>query len=75
MASLTIAVDPDVLKRARMRAIQEGTSVNAVLRRHLEAFAGVDGRAESVRALVALARRARSRRGRRTWTRDELHER
>lgn len=40
MANLTIAVDDEVLLRARKRALDQGTSVNAVLREHLEACAG-----------------------------------
>lgn len=31
MANITIAVDREALKRARIRAIEEGTSVNAIL--------------------------------------------
>lgn len=40
MANLTIAVDERTLKRARMRALEEDTSVNAVLRAYLEEYAG-----------------------------------
>lgn len=40
MANLTITVDPETLKRARIRAIEEGTSVNRVLGHHLRAYAG-----------------------------------
>ena len=36
---LTITVDADVLKRARVRAIEEDTSVSAVLRERLAAYA------------------------------------
>lgn len=39
MSNLTIAVDEDVIKRARIRAIQEGTSVSARLRDYLAAYA------------------------------------
>lgn len=41
MANLTITVDEETVKRARMRALEEGTSVNAVLRDYLEDYAGV----------------------------------
>ena len=40
MANLTITVDEGTLKRARMRALEEDTSVNAVLREYLEEYAG-----------------------------------
>lgn len=39
MSNLTIAVDDGVIKQARIRAIQEGTSVSARLREYLAAYA------------------------------------
>lgn len=76
MANLTITVNDDLLKRARLRALEQGTSVNAVLREYLETFAGARGlREQAVRDLLRLSGSARSRRGRRRWTREELHER
>ncbi len=38
--NLTITVDDEVLRRARIRALSQGTSVNAVLREVLESYAG-----------------------------------
>ncbi len=84
MANLTITVDDETLKRARMRALALGTSVNAILAEHLKAFASeraTQGRA--LQRLVILAeenKRAGGRerakvRGGRGWSRDELHER
>ena len=34
--NLTITVEDEVLKQARMRALDENTSVNAILRKHLD---------------------------------------
>lgn len=76
MANLTITLEEESLKRARIRALQEGTSVNALLRDFLEAYAGTHrARADAVREILTLSRQAQSRRGGRTWSRDELHER
>jgi len=76
MGNLTIKVDDEALKKARLRALEEGTSVNALLREFLDDYAGVNrARKEAVKEVLALARRSRARRGGRTWTRDELHER
>ena len=76
MANLTITVDGELLKRARIRALQLGTSVNAMLRDRLEAFAGEEeGRADAIRTLLRQSRKARTARGGRRWTREELHER
>jgi hypothetical protein len=77
VTNLTITVDEATLKRARMRALQEGTSVNAVLRDYLEAYAGVRReRREAARRILADARKGGvgSGRGGRTWTREDLYE-
>jgi hypothetical protein len=52
--NLTINVDPNVLKKARLRALQENTSVNAVLRAYLENYAGF--RKERQAAIFCLLR-------------------
>jgi hypothetical protein len=76
MANLTITVDDDVLRRARIRALELRTSVNAILRDHLEAFAGgSETRAQAIVRILTLSRAAGSRRGARQWSRDELHDR
>ncbi|HEX9627242.1 MAG TPA: hypothetical protein VGA00_09940 [Acidiferrobacterales bacterium] len=76
MANLTITVDDKLLKKARMRAIEQGTSVNVVLREYLESYAGVRSMQNTaVDDLLRLSRAAASRGGRRRWTRDELHDR
>lgn len=76
MANLTITTDEETLQRARLRALEQGTSVNALLREYLETYAGGrSAREAAVAALLDLSRRTESRRGGRTWTRNELHER
>jgi hypothetical protein len=76
MANLTITIDEESLKKARMRALQEGTSVNALLRDFVDAYAGVRrDQQDAAKRIIALSRESKSRRGGGTWTRDELHER
>jgi plasmid stability protein len=76
MANLTITLDDEILRRARMRALEQGTSVNALLRDYLEAYAATDTTWEQAAdAILNLSARSRSARGDRGWTRDELHER
>jgi plasmid stability protein len=76
MANLTITVDDQVLKKARLRALERGTSVNALLREYLDRYAGTtSAHEEAVEGLIQLTKTARAGRGRRSWTRDELHER
>ena len=76
MTNLTITVDEETLKRARIRAIEDGTSVNAVLRAFLEGWAQAQG-APPGEEFAAIARRTSSGSGPagRTWTRDDLHDR
>ena len=76
MANLTITVNEESLKKARIRALEEGTSVNALLRNFLESYAGTSrSQREAVQEILALSRRSSSRRGGAQWSRDELHER
>lgn len=76
MANLTITLEDDLLKKARIRAIEQGSSVNAVIRNYLEIYAGARSiQEEKLRDLLQLSRATSSRRGGRFWTRDELHKR
>lgn len=77
MTNLTITIDEDALKKARIRALEQGTSVNAVVREFLEAYAGVrPEQRKALREFLELARASEAGSGgRRTWTRDELHDR
>jgi hypothetical protein len=77
VANLTLTIDDDLLRRARRRALDQGTSVNAVVREYLESFAGDDETAQARRALVKLARRKSGSSGPagRSWTRDDVHAR
>ena len=74
--NLTLAVDNEVLKRARMRAIMENPSVNAVLREFPESCAGgAARRGQAIEHRLSLSKTATSGRGSATWTRNELHDR
>jgi len=78
LANLTIVVEDDLLRRARIRALEQDTSVNALLRRYLQAY--VDADAESRLAMSRFLDRARrssagSGEAGRTWTREDLHDR
>jgi len=76
MANLTIAIPDDILKSARRRALEQGTSVNAVLRDYLSQFAGAQSaQASAAQRVLELSRAARSGRGKAKWSRDDLHER
>lgn len=74
-SNLTITVDEEALRRARVRALSHGTSVNALLRDFLEAYAGVrsDHRAAAT-DLVQLSHSVSSRRGSQAWSRADVHQ-
>lgn len=77
MANLTLTLDAELLKRARIRALERDTSVNALVRDYLEKLAGQANETDAIRGLIELAQNSESGSGSegRTWTRDELHER
>jgi len=77
MANLTISVDGDVLRMARVRALEHRTSVNAILRDYLERYAGSGPTAAGLAGFLELAAASHSGSGQagRAWTRDEIHGR
>jgi hypothetical protein len=74
MANLTVVIDDAVLLRARKRALDQGTSVNALLRGYLEGYVGRQSRVAAMSRFIKLASGAKVR-TRKSWTREELHER
>jgi len=76
MANLTITIEDEILRRARLRALEQGTSLNSLLENYLEAYAAVGSTFEqATEAILRLSTDSKSGRGDRSWTRDELHER
>jgi plasmid stability protein len=75
MANLTVTIDDDTLRSARVRALQQGTSVNAVVRQFLQVYAGQDPRQQAVAAFTERARTHGAGSGGRRWTREDLHDR
>ncbi len=76
--NLTLAVDGDILREARKIAIDEDTSVSAMIREFLADLVEsrrARRRAQVVHDLFAYADTHPFKLGKNTWTRDELHER
>jgi hypothetical protein len=83
MANLTLTIDDQLLKMARMRAVEQGTSVNAVVRDYLERYARLrEIQMQILRETKQIAdedarnggaERAR-RRGKRSWSREAIYE-
>ncbi len=60
MANLTITVDEEVLRQARIRALAQGKSVNAILGDYLKSYADLRAAQEdATRTLIRLSRRSK----------------
>ena len=74
--NFTVAIDDEILKRARARASRENMSVDRLIQKYLEEYGGSgQHRAEACERLLVLSRSSQSRRGNTKWTREELYER
>jgi hypothetical protein len=76
MTNVTMAIDEETLKKARIHALEQGTSLNAVVREFIEAYAqGQDKYTEATASLIAKSNALRGSSGGASWKRDELYER
>jgi hypothetical protein len=76
MKNITLAVDEKVLAAVRRYTVERNSSVNALVREHLSDIAQHEDRARAARTrLLELSKRSRAKLGRKTWTRQDLHER
>jgi len=83
VVNLTLTVDENVLKKARLRALQEDTSVNACVRAFLDQYASGDDNSAltqqrlSAERIIQMAQECHAGGGLdgRQWTRDDLYER
>jgi plasmid stability protein len=68
------AIDDELLKQARIRAVHEGTSINAVVRDNLTDYVGLaKKRKAAVKDLLRLSKQSTARCGSRRWTREDLY--
>ena len=76
VANLTITVDEEVLRRARIRALELNTSVNAVLRDYLNEFISGYRDNDIMAAFLDLTNdeSTGAESTGRTWSRDDLYE-
>ena len=71
-----MAIDEETLKKARIHALEQGTSLNAVVREFLEAYAqGQDKYTDATTRLIAKSNAVSGSSEGATWKRDELFER
>lgn len=76
MRNITLSVDEEVLAAVRRYTAEHNSSVNALVREYLANLAGHQDRARRARArLLQLSKQSQARLGKKTWTREDLHER
>ncbi len=76
MANLTLKIDDDLLERARRLASKRKTSVNAIVKARLEEFVSTDlEREAALRGLDEFYAHSRAKVSKKTWSREDIHER
>jgi len=73
--NLTLQLDTEVIRRARIVAAKRGTSVSALAAIQLTELVDEDERLEHARERAEAILKKAVPRGGRSWTRDELHDR
>lgn len=74
-ANLTLQLEADVIRRARIEAARRGTSVSALVARELSDLVDRSERYEAARRRALELMAHATKRGGRSWTRDELYDR
>ena len=76
MKNITLSVPEETLEEVRRLAARRGTTVNALVREHLDHLAKNHNRAkQAMKELREMSERSDAELGKITWTRDELYER
>jgi plasmid stability protein len=76
MANLTISIDDQLIRKARIRAINESTSVSARIREFLTVYAEGENRQQQVaQGFIAAARRSKASSEGLAWNRADLYDR
>ena len=76
MTNLTIALDDAIVKKARVRAIQEGTSVSAKVREFLASYAqGDNSQLAAALDFIEAAKRSQAGSEGVRWSREDAYDR
>lgn len=76
MKNITLSVDEEVLATVRRHAAENNSTVNALVREYLGNLAAHQDRARQARTrLRQLSAQSQGRLGKKTWSRDDLHDR
>jgi len=76
MKNITLSIDEDVLAAVRRHAVEHNSTVNALVREYLTNLAAHHDRARRARIrLRQLSAKSQGKLGRKTWSREDLHDR
>lgn len=76
MKNITLSIDDEVLAAVRRHAAERNSTVNGLVREFLTNLAQHQDRARRARGrLRQLSRQSQGRLGKKTWTREDLHDR
>ena len=76
MKNLTLRIDEMLLDKARRIAMEQGTSVNSLIRDYLEQYVQANDRRELARKnILEMCEKWTVDSGGRKWTREELYDR
>lgn len=76
MSNVTLSIEENDLRQARIQALQEGTSLNAVIRDFIKHYVNRDSHYQQLtERLLQRTEQVNAVEGGRDWTRDELYER
>jgi hypothetical protein len=74
--NITLAINEELLERFRLHAVQRKTSVNALLRKHMEEAVGLEERRRSaIDQMLKLGRETKARFDMSGWDRAESYSR
>jgi hypothetical protein len=72
-SNLTLQLDAEVIRRAKVVAARRGTSVSALVARELNDLVAREDRYEEARQRAIELMKSAKRRGGRSWTRDDIY--
>jgi hypothetical protein len=76
MANVTLSIDEENLKRARIHALEQGTSLNAVIRSFVKEYAAGSERYQRItESILTRAETLTASSEGHRWHRDDLYER
>ena len=76
MSNVTLSIEEEDLKKARIQALQNGTSLNAVIRDFIKQYVNRDTHYQQLtERVLKQTENTNELKGGRDWTREELYDR